>query len=419
MPFISPDARFLGVDLSNLWEELRRPWRNAYRWPLLAWLTPQPRVLSFDAAGERTLWEGGKRIASSSADAHGRSKFVAIELPEDSVLLTNVVMPQMGEADTARAVLLSVRAMSPFSDDDLAWGYAANNGREGQHVRIAIASRQQVAEYVASQTARNGIEAAATEVWVVNGTHAPILFTGYGERIRAAYVQRQRWYGYALLATAFAIVAAIAITPTAQLRFRAIEAVQAYEALQKRTASLATQREALLQSAEQLQTLSEILSNRVEPLRVLERLTQVLPDDTSLLGFRLQDAKVTISGTTANASTLMQLLSDQPGIREVRAPSPSTRSGSNTKETFAIEFTVDPQQFGAERAAAPPTPTAAPADTASAPVASASASVVAPVPAAAEPQPSGPAVAGPSFGTNRPASPARSPASAPVTKGAP
>ena len=104
---------------------------------------------------------------------------------------------------------------------------------------------------------------------------------------------------------------------------------------------------------EQLGSLAEVLADRIEPLRILDKLTQVLPDDTSVQSFKLQGAKLTIVGLTANASSLMQLLGNQPGLRDVRAPSAATRIPGALKESYVIEFTLDPQLYGVVSAAEP------------------------------------------------------------------
>ncbi|MBF0743797.1 fimbrial assembly protein, partial [Shigella flexneri] len=112
----------------------------------------------------------------------------------------------------------------------------------------------------------------------------------------------------------------------------------------------------LMQSADKLTQLSELVSNRIEPLKVLDRLTQLLPDDTYLQSFRLQGVKVTIAGLTNNSSALMQLLGNEAGFKEVRAPSAATRMGNTGKESFSIEFMLDPHVYGAP--VSPPAPVA-------------------------------------------------------------
>ena len=185
-----------------------------------------------------------------------------------------------------------------------------------------------------------------------------------------------------------------------------------------------------MQSAERLNLLSEILSTRIEPLKVLDRLTQLLPDDTALQSVRVQGAKVAIAGVTPNASVLMQLLGDEPGFREVRAPSPAMRINGSAKENFSIEFLLDPQFFGVAPMSAPTpvasvTGAAVPAAEASstgtaAPTLAAASSGAAPSAAAANAaQPPAPPPASqtttavrPSFGGRQsaPASPATTPA---------
>ena len=108
-----------------------------------------------------------------------------------------------------------------------------------------------------------------------------------------------------------------------------------------------------MQSVEKLGALSQTLVGRIEPLRVLDKLTTVLPDDTALQSFKLQGTKVTISGDTANASALLQILGAQQGLKDVRAPSAATRMLGAPKESFVIEFSLDPQVFGVVAAPSP------------------------------------------------------------------
>ncbi len=362
MPSISSDARFLGVDFHALWRDVRKSWQSAPQWPVFAWLTPAVPVRLLQADEGESFWVG--EVEQPKGAQPRQARFCALELPEHSVLRRQLSVPAMGEADTASAVALDVRSISPFAADDLAWGYHAGAPRNGlRRVDVALASRRQVGLYIASQSARlDG--AQAPEIWVRGLGGAPIILNGYGGNQRTAYALRWRRVGYGLLALIALLGAAIAITPTAQLRLRAIEAVRSYDAIAQRTAPLVKQREALLQSVEQLGSLAEVLADRIEPLRILDKLTQVLPDDTSVQSFKLQGAKLTIVGLTANASSLMQLLGNQPGLRDVRAPSAATRIPGALKESYVIEFTLDPQLYGVVSAAEPqasPKPPEAPA----------------------------------------------------------
>ena len=369
---VSSDARFLGIDFHALWREVRKAWQGVDEWPVLRWLTPDIAVRLLQADGGESPWLGG---AEQQSGVPSRStQFVAVELPEHTVLRRKLSLPPMAEQDTFSAVALDVRSASPFAPEDLVWGYHADSSRRDvRQVEVALASRKHVAQYLETQTAR--LQAGKVpEVWACTAQRAPIVFAGYGEGQRTAYARRRRHAGYGLLLLVAGLLVAIAVTPTAQLRLRAIEAVKSYDVIAQRTAPLVRQREALLQSAEKLGSLAAVIAGRIEPLRLLDKLTQLLPDDTSVQSFKIQGTKVTIVGLTANASALMQLLGNESGLRDVRAPSPATRIPGASKESYVIEFSLDPQIYGVV-----PAP---PADVRSQPAPTAAAEpVAAPIPA--------------------------------------
>ncbi len=352
MQSISSDARFLGVDLKALWQETCHSWRRIHEWPGLSWLTPAVPVILYQADGTQSFWLGDALQPIDRDKA--KTSFVAVELPDDHVLRRTLTFPQIDSADIAAAVALEARTSSPFLAQDLVWGHCTRpvEGGGTRSVEVAMASRKQIQAYLATQVGKLPGN-TPPEVWVLADKTCPIVLGGYGEVHRASQAARQRRWGYALLLLACMLSLGIAVTPTAQLRLRAIEAVVAYDGIAQRTAPLAQQREALMQSVEKLGSLSEMLAGRIEPLRVLDKLTKVLPDDTALQSFRLQGVKVTIAGDTANASALLQLLGEQPGLRDVRAPSAAMRMPGASKESFAIEFVLDPQQFGVVGTAAP------------------------------------------------------------------
>ncbi len=353
MPSISSDARFLGVDLKALWLELRQSWQQLNQSPMVSWLTPEPPVRLLQADGRQSVWRGSEGAGSAAAQSVGGTSFIAIELPQERVLQRSLNVPAaMSAADLARAIALEARTSSPFAMHDLVWGCRVHAFRRGIcQVDMALASKRQVAQYLTEQADRFKA-VAVPEIWVLSSHGLPLVLQGFGEGVRHAFAVRRRRLGYGLLALALALGMALAATPTLQLRARALEAVAQYEALAARVAPVVRQREQLLQSAEHMNALAELLTERMEPLRVLEKLTEVLPDDTALQSFRLQGTKVTLGGLTSNTASLLQLLGEQPGLREVRSPSAATRAGLSGKENFSIELNLDPALFGVPKAAA-------------------------------------------------------------------
>lgn len=391
MPSISSDARFLGVDLALLWRDMREPWRNVHQWPVLSWLTPQPPVLLLQADGKQSVWEGGRQVTSRAIP-----RFKAVELPDDLVLHRPVQLPAMAAEDALAAMALEARSNSPFDVADMVWGYTlqTRKGHSAQQGELVMASRKQIAQHlsaVQSNSLGHATDWAAAEVWVLTSDGQPVVLPGYGNAAREAYCATRRRWGFALLATLALGAAALAVTPTVQLRSRALEAAQAHEDLVKSAAPVVRQREQLLASVEALGGLAELTNGRIEPLRVLDKLTQVLPDDTALQSIKLQGNKLIFTGQTGNASALLQLLGEVQGFKDVRAPTATTRLGNLGKEAFAVELMLDPAVFGvqsiqlanplkqaASEASAPAVTSAPLAVPASAPVATASAPTLPP-----------------------------------------
>ena len=342
MSTAEPSSRFFGLDLHTLWPEIRRSWQELHRAPALAWLTPDLPVRVLHADGHEATWLGGKL-----ADAQEKhpALFDAIELPEDILLRRTLRMPAMSHAQIAQAVEVDLRSVSPFAVNDMVWGYRAQPGQTGGiDVNVVLVSRKQAEQYIETQQHRLAAN-AAPEVWAFTPNNAPILLQGWGEARRVQHGAKRRRIGYGLLASVLFLVCAIAITPTMQLRLRALQAVYAYDAVQARTAPLLGQREAFVRSIEELEVLRSMLTERVDSLLLMEAMTQTLPDDTSLQSLQVQGLKVTINGLTANSATLMQLLGNKNGFKNVRAPSAANRSPGAAAENFIIEFELDPAVF--------------------------------------------------------------------------
>lgn len=344
MSTAASSSRFFGLDLSTLWPEIRRSWQEIHRSPALAWLTPDLPVRVLHADGRETTWLGGQLAQGKKNHA---VLFDAIELPEDLLLRRTLHVPAMSQAQTAQAVELDLRSASPFAAADMLWGYRAQPAQSGGlDIDAVLVSRKQATQYIGTQQHRfDAATAAVPEVWVFTPQGAPVVLTGWGEARRAQHGAKRRYIAYGLLTSALCLIAAIGITPTMQLRLRAIEAVYAYDGVQARTAPLIGQREAFVRSIDELESLRGMLAERVDPMPLLEAITQTLPDDTSLQSLQVQGLKVTLNGLTSNAATLMQLLGAKNGFKDVRAPSAATRSPGATAENFIVEFQLDPAIF--------------------------------------------------------------------------
>jgi general secretion pathway protein L len=210
---------------------------------------------------------------------------------------------------------------------------------------------------------------AVPEVWAMEGA-LPVVLAGFGEDARER--QARSGLGWALfwLVLALGWVAAMALTPSLQLRETALDAQEKYAAVGKSAANALGQREALLASNSRLKEVDDALANRADPKLAIEVLTKALDDGVFLQRLDVKGRNVSISGQAANATALVQTLSVVPGLEDVKATAAATRQLNGT-ERFTIDFVLKPPP-------PPAAPEAAPAQAAEAPSTAASDQAVKP-----------------------------------------
>lgn len=318
---------------------LLQPWRELHLWPPLSWLTPQPQVRLLQSDGGESLWAGDARVAGSAGSARS-VRFTAVELPVSLRLECRLKLPPLPGAQVRDAVALEVRSASPFEPSDLVWGWRAQAGA-GKSVAVVavLASRRAVERHLGALADRLGA-AAAPEVWALDDQGRAIVIQGYGEAARQRSAARGRLLAAGLLVAALALGAAAAVTPTLQIKLRAMQAAAAYQETERQMAPLLAQREQLVTAVAELDALREQMGGHIEALAVLDLVTQLIPDDTWLQRLQVQGAKITISGQTPNTAALMNALSSHPGVRDVKAPAAATRSMEGGRENFTVEWTL-------------------------------------------------------------------------------
>ena len=389
MTMIRHEARLFGLDLSGLGQDFQQAWQGMARWPLVAWLRPAARIDCLRPDGTTVACQGLRLLPRTHSA--GKAPFVAVELPEDIVLRHQVRLPQLPAADRDAALALEAQRLSPFPATDTVWCVwlregAQNTADASQPAwQMAITSRALVQSHWdrvrPAIAARLSSPDAWPEIWIPRGDGAYESLAGFGESARQRAQAVGARVNISILLLVLALLGGLAVTPTAQLRLRAIDAAGRFEQVQSQAQPLLQQREAFVKAESQLQNLVESMGAPVSVLQVLDAVTRALPDDTTLQTFQLthSDApartpKVSITGQAPNAAALMQQLGNLPGFKEVRAPSPAVKPLGAVKESFTIEFVVDTAVFepGTAQTQAPAVAASAPATAASAPQAAAS-----------------------------------------------
>jgi len=324
--------RLFGIDLAAVPAYLRDGWAEALRWPALRWLTPDEPVRVIHADGTESVRPG---VSARSIALPARVRSVAVELAEETVLRRALTLPRLTEDELRQAVELDVRAASPFPEDDVVWGYSVERG-DRLRVGIALTSRLLIERQLGALKAHLGD--ITPEVWV--GGERPFVIPGYGEAARLARARRMRLGLFGLLMATAALLGAIAITPTLQLRERALEAIRKSDELVLAVKPQAQTREALARLSEQIRLLGAASEPRQDVVALIDEITRQLADDVVLSRLEISGGAVKIMGQAENAAQLLQTLGANPAFRDVRAPAGLARAPAGGKEGFTIEFRV-------------------------------------------------------------------------------
>lgn len=337
----------LGSHMGSLRSDLFAAWRGMLGWPVISWLWPESDIrLWLPNAGLGVSRGLSSDMVLDKSRAQSAS-FEALLLPETLLLRKHVTLPQLQANEMAAALALEVQTISPFAFEDTVWAYQtdAASGVSAQ-IHLAVTSRKLIAQHAESMFPRLDLKTA--EVWAQQvGGKGFTALPGFGDTRRQRHNHIWRWVSALLVFGVLALAAAIALTPTLRLYLMSLQAGQALEIVAKNASPAVQQREALLRLNEQISGLDKLVDRPVPPLQTLSLITQALPDDTSLLSLQLQGLKVTMTGQTANAASLMKQLGGTAGLQEVKAPTAATKPLGATREQFTIEFMLDPAQLKA------------------------------------------------------------------------
>ncbi|WP_287917800.1 PilN domain-containing protein [Comamonas sp.] len=373
MPKLNAEAKLFGMDLGHLAVEFQMAWQQLAevlrleRW--LPFSKVQVQHVSqgvYEARVRGSRWLSDTQTASKQSVETGVKPSVIV-LDEQYFLLRQLMLPRMPAAMLKAAMYLEVQAASPFGAEDTLWefrkeifqGDRALAGQvQQQSLNLVITSKSLVRTALEVSNIKNS-GGELQEVWLGLAQQPPILLTGYGEQGRLRKEQRQN---RALIAggviLAF-LIAIVAITPTIQLRARAIDATQQLQLLAQRTTEQVAQRQQLMSAVQALEDFDAAQSMQIDHLLLLQRLTEILPDDVVLQSMNVKGQTLTLQGIGDNASAVVQLLAAAQGFKEVRLPSAVTRVPNLNKENFALAAELDPAFFSLQGKAGSLAPAAA------------------------------------------------------------
>jgi general secretion pathway protein L len=286
----------------------------------LAGLTPLPAMV----AG------GGKELPHRTV----------LRLPGEAVLTRRASFPAQVRDKLHQVIRLELDRLSPFSADQVVYDFTPLPGAKGDTriaVELALCRRDRVADWV-----RRLAEAGSPIdqiTWEGAWPKANLLPADERPRHRRPLINAVRLLVLLIL---LLLVAAVA-TPLWQ-KSRLLETLDTEV---NKARSQAIQVDEVRKSLEQARQGSTVVLQRKwdEPhvLDLLRELTDSIPDDTWVQSLEYQNQEVQLRGESGQATALIGLLEEAPGIDGVSFRSPVTQVARTGKERFNLAFTYKPE----------------------------------------------------------------------------
>lgn len=321
-----------GYDISKV----GRVWLGA--WRDLLWGSDSPvrkrldEVVNLRTDAGVTSYQAGEACESLPSD------FEAVLLPDELVLSRQLKLPAAVEDDLASVITLEVNANSPFAEGDTAHGWRLV-GRDSNHldVILVIVSTSAVMTHLAKKYDTH--DPSGQEIWVsVDG--AKVVLRGFGE------VRRDRRYRQSLTRMALLLLAVVVIVPlilgaSAVAKRLEMQRLQEMAAVVQREAAQASEmRSTLMRANANIAAANEVVSQYPNPHLEITRLSGLLADDAFLSQFAMNGRDIRLRGQSADAASVMQLLTDNPAYVNVTAPQAITRIGGSGLEQFFLNLQV-------------------------------------------------------------------------------
>lgn len=288
--------------------------------------------------GRFTLDEAGLRAARAQLGAR-RAPATVLRLPAGYVLERQVTLPLAAEQGLDRVLNYEMDRFTPFAADEVYWSSTVQrrdraNGKLS--LAIALVPKARLAPVIEAlgqlQLTPNLLEAESPG--------------GALRQIALSHPDRkgERWRRRGLIAAAAgcAALAVVAAGLPFELQSQARAAVEeriaalkprvsAAEALRKRIANAAAGSDAITSERARLG----------DTLQTVAALTNILGDDTHLIGLVVRQREVTLEGQSAAAAKLITALSSDPMIRNASFAAPVMR-GEGGADLFSIKAEVAP-----------------------------------------------------------------------------
>lgn len=278
--------------------------------------------------------------APATGSAKALPHRTVLRLPAEAVLTRRVSFPPQVREKLGQVVRLELDRLSPFSVDQVVYDYVALPASKGDtriRAELALCRRDRVDDWIKRlRQAGSPIDQITWEgAWASANLLPP--------EDRSSRRQRLVTVPRALIALILVLGVAILATPL----WQKAQILKALDAQVVRARSQAVAVDEVRKELEQARQGSTVVlqhkSDQPRVTNLLRELTDRIPDDTWVQSLEYQNREVQVRGESSQATALIGLLEEAPGIEGVSFRSPVTQVARTGKERFNLAFSFRPE----------------------------------------------------------------------------
>ena len=321
---MSRDARLFGIDLSQLWQQIRGHWI-----PLLAsHFDSDVSLFCVDDQTWKTCHKGKLTDQASS------SIYKGLLLPEERVLFKTLQLPSSVLNDLDSVLAFQVTALSPFPKDETVFGYDVIMTHDKLMITLVITSKQYVDDTIREY--RDLID--ASEIWA-SVNESAIRLSSLGETLRENLAAKKLKNTSMLMLLSVSILLLLPLIPVVAEKKHLADVHSHLSSYQSLSREAVNDRNRWVEITAYHPLIEDLQARQWVPLQQLNQLTQALDDHSWLTGYDFSDMTLKIDGRSRNAAHLLAHLSNKPEYLSVNSTSPMVRDSSGY-ERFSFELVL-------------------------------------------------------------------------------
>jgi len=267
---------------------------------------------------------------------------VSLIVPDELFLKKKMVLPKAASSNLRQVLSFEMNRKTPFSPEQTFFDYLllAQNGKTDKvHLELYLVPRDRIDPYLEMLKSWNiKLDAIRPDIH-----HANANINLIAPEERPLDKTKSDKIMLVLAATTSLLLMAILYAPIFNQQ-KELSLLESRVAISRKNAiHLQTLTQDKVKLLEQSNFLENKRKKEMSSIKLIDEVTQIIPDDTWLTRFVLKSGELQLQGESSNASSLIQTLESSDYFTDVQFRSPVTQNRVSSKDKFHLtaKFTLE------------------------------------------------------------------------------